>query len=146
MQSISFFRVCPRLVVCILFFMFLAGCAGKHQMVPENERVLLSVGSERSEAYTKGPLTVEYKYNYTDSTFTVSGSVEYSQRVDSLDVRIVFLDSSGYVLAKKIVYSSGYRTFASREGTRTFRTRLEVPAGTAGFIFTSASKDRASRP
>jgi hypothetical protein len=147
MQSISFSRVCPLRTVFILIVLFLAGCVGKHHMVPENERMQLFAGNERSDVYSKGPLTVDYKYQYSGSTFTVSGAVAYNKSVDSLDVRIVFLDPSGFVVGRKLVYSSGYRTLASREDTtRTFRTRCDVPTGAAGFIFTDSSVARASRP
>ena len=147
MQSIFFFRAWPLRIVFILVVLFAADCAGKHHMAPESERVQLFAGNERSEVYSKGPLDVDYRYHYSGGTFTVSGVVAYSQSVDSLDVRIVFLDSSGFILGKKLVYSSGYRTLASREDTtRTFRTRCEVPTGAAGFMFTGSSVARASRP
>lgn len=132
------------LVVVLSLCLFLAGCSMKHATVAEEKRVALSNKTETSEVYTSGPLTVTYEYQKAGDKLTISGNVEFRQSVDSLDVRIVFLDATGLVIGRKIVYSSGFRSFASKDSTRTFRTNLELPAGVVSFSFMESSVARSS--
>lgn len=137
---------CVRLfmVAFVPLFLFFTGCSMKNVPIAEAKRVALSSKTEIAEVYKSGPLTVTYEYQNAGEKLTISGSVEFRQSVDSLDVRIVFLDAAGLVLGKKIVYSSGFRSFASTNSTRTFRTNLEMPAGAVGFSFTESSVVKAS--
>ena len=132
------------LVAFVPMFLLLTGCSMKNATVAEDKRIALSNKTDVSEVYKSGPLTVIYEYQRAGNKLTMSGSVEFLQGVDSLDVRIVFLDATGLVLGKKIVYSSGFRSLASKNSTRTFRTNLEMPDGVAGFSFAESSRARAS--
>lgn len=137
---------CLRLfmVAFVPLFLFFTGCSMKNATVAEEKRIALSNKTDVSEVYKSGPLIVIYDYQRAGNKLTISGSVEFLQSIDSLDVRIVFLDATGLVLGKKIVYSSGFRSLASKNSTRTFRTNVEMPDGVAGFSFTESSKARAS--
>ena len=137
---------CVRLVMVafVPLFLFFTGCSMINAPIAEEKRISLLSKTEMSEVYKSGPLTVTYEYQKNGDKLTISGSVEFRQSVDSLDVRIVFLDATGLVLGKKIVYSSGFRSFASTDSTRTFRTNLEMPSGVVGFTFTESSVVRSS--
>ena len=76
---------------------------------------------------------------------TIDGQVDYRRRVDSLDVRLLFLDASGTVLQQKIVYSSGYRVDSSRKSDRSFHETMVVPPGVDGLSFSYSAQPRSSR-
>lgn len=136
---------CIRLFIVVFSsLLFVSGCAFKNVPVAEGKRILLSSETEAPEVYKSGLLSVAYQYQRTGDKLTISGRVEYRQSVDSLDVRLVFLDAAGLVLGKKIVYSSGFRSFARNDSTRTFRTSFEIPTGTVSFSFIDSSVARAS--
>lgn len=135
---------CVRLFMVVFVSLFFTGCAMINATVAEEKRVLFSSKTEAADVYKGGFLSVIYEYQRTGDKLTISGSVEYRQSVDSLDVRIVFLDATGQILGKKIVYSSGFRSISRTDSTRTFRTSLEMPAGTVGFSFIDSSMVRAS--
>ena len=131
-------------LVMVLTLFFVSGCAMKNQTIAEAKRVVLTEKTSAAEVYTSGPLTVNYEYQRSGDKMTMSGSIEFRQSVDSLDVRIFFLADDGLVLDKKLVYSSGFRSMATRDSTRTFRLNLEIPAGTVGFSFDEISRARTS--
>lgn len=137
-------RVYLSVVVIMSLLLFVSGCAMKNRPVAEEKRVLLKEKMATSETYSSGPLTVTYEYQRNGNILTISGNVEYRQSVDSLDVRMVLLDAEGLVLDKKIVYSSGFRSFATRDSTRTFRSHVEIPAGVVGFSFIDSSVAKTS--
>lgn len=141
-QKKSVSCVCLVLVV-FSSLLFISGCALKNVTVAEEKRVLLSKKTEAPEVYKSGFLSVAYEYQRTDDKLTISGRIEYRLSVDSLDVRLVFLDGTGFVLAKKVVYSSGFRSFATTDSTRTFLTNLEIPTGAVSFSFLDSSMARA---
>ena len=76
---------------------------------------------------------------------TIDGRVQYNHSVDSLDVRVLFLDTSGTVLQQNLVYSSGFRVTRSRITDRSFQKTLVVPAGVAGLSFSYVAQPRSSR-
>lgn len=128
-----------------LLFLFVAGCALKYSTVAEEDRILLSDNPDASGVYTSGPLTVGYQYQQSGDTLTISGNIIFRQSVDSLDVRMVFLDAAGLIVDRKLIYSSGYRSLTARDSTRTFRRSLLIPSGAVTFSFTESSVVRASR-
>jgi hypothetical protein len=133
-------------VLAIVFILlFVSGCAMTTKIVPEDKRIMLAEKTATSETYSSGPLTVNYEYQRSGDTLTIAGNVEFRQGVDSLDVRIYFLDGEGLVLGRKLVYSSGYRSLATRDSTRTFRTKIDVPAGAVGLTFNESSVARTSQ-
>lgn len=144
MLQISELRRAP-LVVCItLVMVFFAGCAMKSRPVTEGKRLPLQEKTTAVQRFKSGPLTVQYEYQRSGDTLTMYGSIGFRQSVDSLDVRILFLDAHGLVLDKKLVYSSGFRSLAARDSNRTFRRNLDVVAGTVSFSFEETSRPRTS--
>lgn len=131
-------------LVMVIILLFVAGCALKNKTVAEDKRVAFVEKTTTPETYVSGPLTVNYEYQRSGDTLTISGSVKFRQSVDSLDVRLFFLDADGLVVGRTLVYSSGYRSLAARDSTRTFRTQIDVPAEAVGFSFEETSKQRTS--
>ena len=133
------------LVIAIVALQLLmSSCAMKNTTIAEEKRVVLKEKTTAPETYKKGPLTVNYEYQQAGDTLTMSGSIGFPRSVDSLDVRIFFLSGDGLVLDRGLVYSSGFRSLAARDSTRTFRRTLDLPVGTVSFSFDETSKDRTS--
>ncbi len=76
---------------------------------------------------------------------TLVGQAQYHGRVDSLDIYFMFLDDTGRVINKKLVYSSGFRFMSSRTNERLFNETLPVPAGAMGISFNYSAQLRNSR-
>ncbi|BHH86236.1 hypothetical protein LA52FAK_45250 [Desulforhopalus sp. 52FAK] len=138
-------RNCLLTVGIVVLLLLMSGCAMKNQRVGQDKRVTLAGKTTAAETYKNGPLTVNYEYKRVGDTLTISGSVGFPRSVDSLDVRIFFLDAEGLVIGKSLVYSSGYRSLAGRGSARTFRRNVDIPDGTVSFSFDETSRDRTSR-
>jgi len=132
------------LFLLLLITFGLAGCAGVGGFVPADDRILLDEKGAGQGSFRQDSLTVVYSYRLTEDNLTVSGDVDYTWAVDSLDVRLLFLDAAGTVLQKKIVYSSGYRVADSRKTERTFQQTMAVPPGAAGISFDYSAQPRRS--
>jgi hypothetical protein len=128
----------------ILMSLNVFGCSGVGRVVPAENRLPFSEKDTGQGNYSYGGLTVEYNYSMVGGHMTIDGQVHYRGSVDSLAVRLLFLDASGTVLQQKIVYSSGYRVSRSRMDDRTFHETLVVPAGVAGLSFSYSAQPRSS--
>ena len=113
----------------------LFGCANMAGVVAVDKRVLFHERENSQGTFTDGALTVHYKYNRTGEKLHLAGDVSYRERVDLLDVLILFLDSTGSVVQEKIIYSSGYRTYIDWKAEQTFHENLVVPPGAVGISF-----------
>ncbi|GAB6194103.1 hypothetical protein [Desulfocastanea catecholica] len=122
----------------------LVGCAGVGRLVPVDERILFDGTGAGQGSYRQGGLTVVYSYRLAQGNITVAGEVDYSWGVDSLDVRLRFLDAAGIVLQEKIVASSGYRVADSWKTVRSFQQTMAVPPGAAGISFSYSAQPRRS--
>lgn len=131
------------MLVFLPLFFFVSGCAIKGP-VSEDKRIALQEKSNGTETYARGPLTVDYEYKRAGDSLTMSGSIGFNRGLDSLDVRVLFLDGAGMILDRKLVYSSGYRSLAARESTRTFRRTVDIPPGATAFTFDETARERTS--
>lgn len=128
-----------------LFFLIafgLVGCAGVGRPVPVDDRILFDEKSAGQGSFRQGGLTVAYSYRLAEGNITVGGEVDYTWAVDSLDVRLLFLDAAGTVLEKRIVYSSGYRVARAWTAERSFQQTLAVPPGAVGISFDYSAQPR----
>jgi hypothetical protein len=130
-------------LLVLIFFSFF-GCSGVGRVVPVDHRIPFSQKENSQGNFSHGGLTVEYSYHMSGVNMTINGQVYYRGSVDSLDVRVLFLDASGTVLQQDIVYSSGYRVARSRKTDRTFQETLVVPPGVAGLSFSYSAQPRSS--
>lgn len=132
-------------VSLFLFVAFvLVGCAGVGRLVPVDKRILFDETGAGQGSFSRDALTVVYSYRLAEGNITVAGEVDYIWAVDSLDVRLLFLDAAGSVLQEKIVYSSGYRVADSWKTERSFQETMAVPPGAAGTSFDYSAQPRRS--
>lgn len=146
MKNLRYLLLGKKVVLSLLLLMTfgLVGCAGVGRLVPADERILFNEKGAGQGSFRQDSLTVVYSYRLTDGNLTVGGEVDYTWAVDSLDVRLLFLDAAGTVLQKKIVYSSGYRVADSRKTERSFQQTLAVPPGAAWISFDYSAQPRRS--
>jgi len=132
------------LSLLLLIAFGLVGCAGVGRLVPADDRILFDEKGAGQGSFRQGGLTVAYSYRLTEGNISVGGEVDYTWAVDSLDVRLLFLDAAGTVLQEKMVYSSGYRVADSWKTERTFQKTMAVPPGAAGISFGYSAQPRKS--
>jgi len=135
----------------ILALLGLAGCAGTSSNIPMERRIDLIHAENNQGNFKSGPFVLGYSYTLTDdniisgnSNMILAGQASYSGGFDSLDIRLLFLDQSGTVLQRKIIYSSGYRSNRTRGSKPAFQKTLRVPPGAASMTFTYSVTDRST--
>lgn len=126
-------------IVFVSSMFLLVSCIGG--MTPPEARVALDPAGRATDTYKRGPLTVAYSYKSQNDILQISGDIQFNLGVDSLNVRLDFLDQEGKVVKQHLVYSSGYR-IRGMEGARRFDTTLKIPDGVTGFAFSSTEKQR----
>ena len=109
-------------LICIGFL----GCSAVGKVVPVEKRVELLETTATQDTFKADGLTVIYSYIVKDDIMTFTCRAALRFKMESYDVRLLFLDAQGAVLLQKLVYSSGD---GSTEKT------LDVPPGTVGFSF-----------
>jgi len=135
----------------ILVFLGITGCAGVGSVIPLERQIPLVEAEKNHGSFKYGQLTLKYSYKLAGgskilagSNMILAGQASYNESVDSLDIRILFLDAAGTVLQQKVVFSSGYRTGDSRISDRVFQKTLVVPPESAAISFTSYAQTRNS--
>ncbi|MBW1636347.1 MAG: hypothetical protein JRJ68_08745 [Deltaproteobacteria bacterium] len=138
-------------LLLILTFLNISGCAGTGSNVPPEKRVDLIQAENNQGLFKSPPFSLEYSYTLTGSSMIsgssnmiLAGRAFYGGGADSLDIRILFLDSAGTVLQKKMIYSSGFRSDDARGSKHVFQKTLNVPPGSASISFTYSAIDRSS--
>ncbi len=134
------------LYLLILVSLTFLGCSMVGRVIPDDKRILLSSEEKGGGTFRDGGCTVEYSYSLAGDRMTMQGQVDYRRSVDSLDVRAMFLDTSGTVVDVKLVYSSGYRESRGRDADRSFKETLIIPQGSTGMSFSCSVQERSSRP
>ena len=137
----------PKFLLTVLLVsiaLLFSGCAFKTGPVAEDKRIVLKEKTDGQETFTDGALNVYYEYEQKGGNMTISGSISFRRSLDSLDIRVFFLDGAGVVIDRKLVYSSGYRSLAARDSNRTFRRTIEVAPGAKYFTFDEISRERTS--
>ncbi len=150
-SNVSFIRsglLCMLVLTCL----GVLGCAGVVSSISPERRISLIEAENNQGNFSYGSLTLQYNYSLTGGNMVVGGSsmmlagkATYSDRFDSLDIYVVFLDAAGTVLQRKFIYSSGYKTGAGRVSDRAFQKTLEVPAGSEAITFTYSEVERSGR-
>lgn len=130
------------LYLFILIFLFLSGCAGMMPPIPDERKIPLAQEDTIKGDFEYGSLVLTYSYFLTGSSIILNGKIDYRDSFDSLDVRVLFLDSAGTVLQRKFIYTSGYRTGTSRVSDYTFQETFVVPVGSIAMTFNSSMQER----
>jgi hypothetical protein len=113
----------------------LAGCALVGQVTQVDNQVLLGDQDQKQGIFTRGGLTVDYSYSLSGGNMNLEGQVSFSDRANSLNVYLLFVDGAGTVLVQKIIYSSGYRDSSRQMSDRTFQHTFIVPTKAKGISF-----------
>jgi hypothetical protein len=149
--TVSFIRS-GLLYILVLTCLGVLGCAGVVSSIPPERRISLVEAENNQGNFSYGSLTLQYNYALTGGNLVMGGSnmmlagkATYTDRFDSLDIYVVFLDAAGTVLQRKFIYSSGYRTDDGRVSDRAFQETLEVPAGSEAITFTYSEIARSGR-
>jgi hypothetical protein len=149
--TVSFIRS-GLLYILVLTCLGVLGCAGVVSSIPPERRISLVEAENNQGNFSYGSLTLQYNYALTGGNMVIGGSnmmlagkATYTDRFDSLDIYVVFLDAAGTVLQRKFIYSSGYRTDDGRVSDRAFQETLEVPAGSKAITFTYSEIARSGR-
>lgn len=125
-------------LVILMAFGFL-GCTMEGRVVQIDNQILFGKEEKRQGIFTQRGLTVDYSYQLSGGNINLAGEVSFSDRVDSLNVHLLFLNDAGTVLVQKIIYSSGYRDSSSWKLDRSFQHTFIVPTGTKGISFSYSS-------
>ncbi len=135
-SKIQFLTMKSWLCIALFILMFcLSGCTMVGRVIPVDQRMELSEAGQVNEIYNYRGLTVMYTYALQGGNLQLSGRTSIPGRVDSFDLRVLFLDSSGKVLQQKLLYSIGYRQ-GWWKGGPFFTKTFQVPPGTTGLSFT----------
>ncbi len=135
-SNIQFSTIRSWLYITLLMVLFcLSGCSKVGSVIPVDQRMELSEAGQIDETYYFRGLTVRYSYVLQNESLQISGRTSIPGRVDSFDLRVLFLDSSGKVLQQKLLYSLGYRQ-GWWKGGPFFAKTFQVPPGTTGLSFT----------
>ena len=94
----------------IMVSLLISGCTAVGRVISVENRIMFSDTQSDQGTYSYGGLTVEYRYKLTGGNMTLDGKSHYRGGVDSLDVRLLFLDAEGRVLQQKIVFHLGRKT------------------------------------
>jgi hypothetical protein len=105
------------------------------QVTQVDNQVLFGDQDHKQGVFTQGGLTVDYSYRLSGGNMNLEGQVSFSDRADSLNVYLLFVDGAGTVLVQKIIYSSGYRDSSRQMSDRTFQHTFIVPTKAKGISF-----------
>ena len=133
------------LLLCSQFPLF--GCTGI--TIREDRRIPL-VANQPYEGVSK---TINYilEYNFTfhhkaaDETGSMefTGNLKPTRPLNTLSIRLQFLDSEGKIIDTERIYGSGYRDGA---GKATIQKHFETPPGAAAIAFAHSAEDRTIKP
>lgn len=129
----------------VLFGFGFLGCSTIGTVIPQERRITLANTQDGASTFKEGSLSVNYSYSLSSTDMNISGNVSYMGGADSLDIRVVFLDSQGAVVDQKLIYATAYRDTRGNTKDRSFEKSLEVPAGVVSFSFTYSAQDRNRR-
>ena len=133
------------IVLCSQFLLF--GCTGA--TIREDLRIPL-VSNQPYEGVSKtGHYILEYRFTFHPKATDETGSMEFTgnlkptRPLETLSIRMQFLDSEGKVIDMQPIYGSGFRAGA---GKATIQKRFETPPGTVAIAFTHYAAVRAIKP
>ena len=117
-------------------------------IAPERRIALQPSGTHQGEADT-GDILVAYTYQLKPDPareiYLKGGLRQAKYRGDSLNIYVNFLDSTGRVLHKKVLFASGYKRDNLPPRPAVFDTTLPLPPGTVAIAFSSYVKASSGR-
>jgi hypothetical protein len=136
------------MIVLLLCFQFpLFGCTGI--TIREDLRIPL-VANQPSEGVSKtAHYILEYSFTFHHKAADETGRMEFTgnlkptRPLDTLSIRLQFLDAEGKIVATESIYGSGYGGGA---GKATIQKHFETPPGAVAIAFTHSAVVRAIKP
>ena len=117
-------------------------------IAPEKRITLQPDGPHQGEADT-GELVVGYAYQLgpeSSRVIHIKGGLRTAKfRGDAVNIYLNFLDSTGNVLDREVLYASGYRRNVYVRRPSTFDTTLPLPPDTTAIAFSSYVKTSSGR-
>ena len=117
-------------------------------IAPERHIALQPSGPHQGEADT-GDILVAYSYQLKPDPareiYLKGGLRQAKYRGDSLNIYVNFLDNTGHVLQKNVLFASGYRRDNLAPRPAVFDNTLPLPPGTVAIAFSSYVKASAGR-
>ena len=89
--------------------------------------------------------TYQLKPDPTREIYLKGGLSKSKYRGDSLNIYVNFLDDTGRVLQKKVLFASGYRRDNLAPRPAVFDNTLPLPPGTVAIAFSSYVKPSSGR-
>jgi hypothetical protein len=113
---------------------------GTASIAPDRRIALQPAGTHKGEADT-GDLVVAYTYRLLtepEPQIQISGGIRSARyRGNKTSVYLYFVDDTGKVLERKILYSSGYKRDVYVRRPSTFDTTMPLPPETEAIAFSS---------
>ncbi len=129
----------------LILFASLTSCAVTNRFVAEENRILLTQDEAMRGTFNKGGQVVEYNYQLDGNTLKLNGRVYAHGNVNTLKVRVLFVDDKGYRLDEETVYYSGYRMYKTYGVPNIFQKVISLPQATDSFTFDLYVEYRTSR-
>jgi len=128
------------IVLSIVVLVCLAGCAVVGTVVPDGKRITLAENKLTHGNFKDGALTVDYSYTRSSNEIKVTGVANYTNKMDSLDIRLLALGADGTVVLQSLIFSSGYRKGSERRAEIKFNTTVDVPQEVTGITFAASGQ------
>jgi len=138
----AFHKLLAGLMAVALLTTVLSACQsiGTSLIAPDKRIALQPGGPHQGEADT-GDLVVAYTYRLLpdqQGQIQISGGIRSSRtRGDMTNVYLNFVNDTGQVLDRKILYSSGFKKDVYTRRPSTFDTTLTLPPDTVAIAFSS---------
>lgn len=130
---LGIFQQWTLLLVSIGLFLFLASCAGLNRTVSPEQQIPLIRGERQHGTFTQGWESLSYEYVSEGESITLQGEVHSSRSINSIKVRLLFLNQQDTIIGGQFIYHSPYRTHRWRQSG--FQQTVTMPKGTENISF-----------
>jgi len=150
----AFARRLVSLVIVAMMAAGLAACQSSGGLlasgpIPAERRITLQPGGPHQGEADTGGVVVGYAYQLgpaSDNSILLKGGVrKMTFRGESLSIYLNFLDDTGTVIDKKVLFASGNRRNVYFRRSSTFDTTLTLPPETTAIAFSSYVKPSSGR-
>lgn len=115
------------------------GLSGVGRVVPLEKRILLSGDGTNEAEWISHDLTLQYRYELRENSFTITGTVDFAsplktgfKTLDHFFLEMVFIDEAGRILASRPLLTLGYGRAIAKF---TFKRSTALPPGTVAMAF-----------
>jgi hypothetical protein len=133
------------LLLCSQFLLF--GCSGV--TISEDRRIPLMANRPYKGASKTAHYNLEYSFTFHHKAADETGRMEFTghlkptRPLETLSIRLQFLDAEGKIIDTEPIYGSGFRGGA---GKATIQKHFKTPPGAAAIAFTHYGVVRTIKP